>query len=50
MLRTDLVPPGHLGNNCSRGIGFRDDPTLLFFTPSTPATNAGPDFNTATRP
>jgi hypothetical protein len=50
MLGTDLVPPRHLGNNCSRVIGFRDDPALLFFTPSTPAANAGPDFNAATRP
>src|SRR5258708_24636089 len=50
MLGTDLVSPRHLGNNCSRSIRFRDDPALLLLAPATPAANAGPDFNPATRP
>src|SRR5260221_118267 len=50
MLGTDLVPPRNLRNNRARGIGFRDDRALLFLAPATPAANAGPDFNPATRP
>src|SRR5260370_26924227 len=50
MLGADLVPSRHLGNNCSREIGLRDDPALLFLGPTAPAANASPDFYTATRP
>jgi hypothetical protein len=50
MLGADLVPSRHLGNNCPREIGLRDDPALLFLGPTTPAANASPDFYTATRP
>src|SRR5271167_570361 len=50
MLGTDLVPPRNIRNNRTRGIGFRDDPSLLFLAPPTSAANAGPDLNAATRP
>src|SRR5260370_35350958 len=50
MLGTELVSPRQPGNNCSRSIRFRDDPALLLLAPATPAANAGPDFNPATRP
>jgi transposase-like protein len=49
MLGTDLVPPRNLRNHRARGIGFRDDPALLFLAPTTPAANASPDLNAATR-
>ena len=50
MLGADLVPSCYLRNNCARGIGFRDDPALQFFTPATPTANAGPNFYSAARP